>query len=230
MPEEFALDEFLGNRGAIDLDERRARAVAHEVDIAADKFLAGSAFAVNQNAAVGRRDDRDLLAQRLDRNALADDVEARFQLMPEQVIGLFETPVRKGIADGEQRVLERQRLFDEVVGAELGGADGGGNGRMARDHDDVRLRRLLPELSQGFQAIDSRKPDVEEDEVVGVLFNLLETIFAPRDCFRVEAFVFEDSLQRLPDTGLVIDNEDSWHTGNSRTNRVPFGELASTPR
>ena len=41
-----------------------------------------------------------------------------------------------GVAQDEQGAVQRERLFEEVVGAELGGADGGLDGAVAGDHDD----------------------------------------------------------------------------------------------
>ena len=63
----------------------------------------------------------------------------------------------------------------------------------------------------------------------GVLGDLLQALLAARNRFGGEAFVLEDAFQRLPDAGLVVDNEDSWHTGNSITKRVPRGKFGSTP-
>src|SRR5207249_3623866 len=97
------------------------------------------------------------------------------------------------------------------------------------NHDDVRLRRFLAQPSQRFEAIDAGKPDVEQHEVIHILLDFLQAVLAGRDGFGRKAFVLEDALQRLPDAGLVIDNEDSWHTGSSTTNRVPFGEFGSAP-
>ena len=88
---------------------------------------------------------------------------------------------------------------------------------------------LSRRLAQRFEAVDSGQPDVEEHEVIGGFGNLLQALFAARNGFGGEAFVFEDAFQRLPDTGLVVDNEDSWHTGSSITKRVPRGKFGSTP-
>ena len=65
---------------------------------------------------------------------------------------------------------------------------------MAGDHDDVRLRRFLPQLAQRFEAVDSRQPDIEQHEVIGVVLDLLQTVFTGRDGFGGEAFVFEDAF------------------------------------
>ena len=38
----------------------------------------------------------------------------------------------------DERALEHQRLFQKVEGAQLGGPDGGFDGRVAGDHDHFR--------------------------------------------------------------------------------------------
>ena len=114
-------------------------------------------------------------------------------------------------------------LVDQLVSAK------GKEESAAGDHDDVGMWRFFAQPTQGFQTIDARQPDVEENNIIGVLRDFLQATFTTRDRFRGEAFVFEDAFQRLPDAGLVIDNEDSWHTGSSTTNRVPLGEFGSAP-
>ncbi len=37
----------------------------------------------------------------------------------------------------DERLFERQRLFGEIVGAQLGGAHSGLDGSVAGDHDDL---------------------------------------------------------------------------------------------
>ena len=95
VPEEFAFDQFFRNGGAVDFDKRRRRALAEEVKIAGDEFFSRATLSVNQNAAVVGRDQGDLFAKRLDRNAVANDVEAFFELMAEHFMGLFELLVRQ---------------------------------------------------------------------------------------------------------------------------------------
>src|SRR5262249_12244719 len=98
---------FFGNRGAVDLDKRSVDAAAHEMDIAADEFFSGAAFAIDQDTAVGWSHNGDLLPESFNRNAFANDVEAFFQLVAEQVIGPFEPAMRKGITGSEKRMFQR---------------------------------------------------------------------------------------------------------------------------
>src|SRR5688572_13128013 len=114
MTEEFALDEFLRYRSAVHFHEWLVRPVAQEMNIPADQFLACTAFAVNQDTAVGGSYDRNLFPQRFDRNAFSDNVKALFQLVPQHIVGLFEAAMRQGITGDQQRVFERERLLDEV--------------------------------------------------------------------------------------------------------------------
>src|SRR6266446_3947854 len=137
MAEQLALNQFFRDGRAIHLDKRGVCPITHEVDVVADQLLAGSAFPVNKNAAVGWSNDGDLLAQRLRRNAFTNDIESFFQLMPKQVVGSLETSMRESVAGAEQRVLERQRLFDEIIGSEFCCADRGCNRRVTGNHDDV---------------------------------------------------------------------------------------------
>src|ERR1051326_5647501 len=90
-------------------------------------------------------------------------------------------------------------------------------------------RRFLLQPPQGFDAIDAWKPDIEQHQVVRILVDFFQALLARGHDFSRKSFVFENAFQRVPDAGLVIDNEDSWHIGSSMTNRVPFGEFGSTP-
>ena len=88
-------------------------------------------------------------------------------------------------------------------------------------------RDLITTLLDRLKSVGTGQPNVQQDKVVSIFGKFFETLFAGGHSFGRETFVFEDAFQRLPDAGLVIDNEDSWHTGSSTTNRVPLGEFGS---
>ena len=115
----------------------------------------------------------------------------------------------KRVAGNQQRVLERQRLFYEVIGSQLGCSDCGRDGGVTGDHDHAGRRRLFAELAKGFDAVDARQPDVEQHEIIRTGVDLLQAFLAARYGFSGVALVFEDAFQRLSDAGLVVDNEDS---------------------
>jgi len=56
------------------------------------------------------------------------------------------------------------------------------------------MGRFFTESPQCLDAIHSGKPDIKEDEIVGVLFDPFQAIFTCRDAFGRETFVFEDAF------------------------------------
>ena len=55
VAEQFAFQQLLGNRGAVDGEERLLAAVAVMINRAGDEFLAGAAFAGDERGGVGAR-------------------------------------------------------------------------------------------------------------------------------------------------------------------------------
>src|ERR1700722_2994825 len=165
VPEEFALDEIFGDGGAVDLDESFILAQALAVDGVGDQFFAGAGLAIDENAAIGGRHEADLLAQGFHGNTVADDrgfgVKLFFQVHD------FATQLLRlnRVLDHEQRALDGERLFEEVIGAELGGADGGFDGAVAGDHDDFRGILERADFLQCVEAVDAGHPDIEQDNV-----------------------------------------------------------------
>ena len=74
VAEELALEQRLGQRGAVDGDKRAPRARTILVDRAGDDFLSGAGFAKHENRAVGWRDFADALVDGAHRRTLADHV------------------------------------------------------------------------------------------------------------------------------------------------------------
>ena len=112
MAEEFALEQFARNGGAIDADERAVGAAGGFVDGAGDQFLAGAALAGDQHRGGGGRDELDLPQRLLDRSRLPDDA-ARIRLDADFLlqIGVFELqPLAQAVDFGERRMQFLIRL------------------------------------------------------------------------------------------------------------------------
>ena len=71
VPEQLVLENLLGQRGAVEREERALGAIALVVQRARDELLAGAALAEDQHARGGRRDGLDHLIDRAHRLALA---------------------------------------------------------------------------------------------------------------------------------------------------------------
>src|SRR6185436_12081406 len=72
VPEQFALQQCLWNRGAVNRDERRFRALAVLINGARNQFLSRSGLSSNENVDRLRSDAANLLIDRLHRAAVAD--------------------------------------------------------------------------------------------------------------------------------------------------------------
>jgi hypothetical protein len=168
VAEEFRLDVVLGDGGTIQLDEDAVLAQALRVHGAADQLLACAAFAIDQHAAVGGGHQLDLLAQRLHGHAIAGDAGAEAELAHELPVVLAEPACADRVLQHNQRAVQRERLFQEVVGAELGGAHRRFDGSVAADNDDFGQMRSvhLADVGERVQAVAVGQPDVEQDGVV----------------------------------------------------------------
>ena len=140
VAEKLGLDMRLGNGGAVQLHENAVAAQALGVNGARNQFLARSRFAVDEHAAVGRRHQPDLLPQRLHRHALAGQHRADAELALELQVLRAQPPRLHGVLHHDQRAVQRERLLQKVVSAQLGGLHRGFNGAVAADDHHFRPR------------------------------------------------------------------------------------------
>ena len=64
---------------------------------------------------------------------------------------------------------------------------------------------------QRGKSVHARKPDIEQDDVVGLSGKTLKTGFAAVDGIDAVAFVTKHASERAPHTRLVIDDQNRWH-------------------
>ena len=120
----------------------------------------------------------------------------------------FELAVAQRVADDEDGLLERQRLLDEVVRAELDRLDRRLDVAVAGDHDDDGVGAALAQALQRREAVHAGQPDVEDDEVDRPARQPVEAVLAARHRFDDVAFVLEDTGQRRPHAGFVVNEKD----------------------
>ena len=83
-----------------------------------------------------------------------------------------------GVLYQDECLVDGERLFQEVVGAQLGRAHRGFNGAVAGDHDDLGSILQLPDLLQSLQAVHAGQPDIEQHHVEGALAQGVQAGFA----------------------------------------------------
>ena len=150
VAEELALDELLGDRGAVDLDERARRARRGAVESPRDELLARPALSRDEDARVRGARARDLGLQARHRGAFAEEdlllggARVAARELASQVVALArEAAAFERLLERQEDALEGERLLEEVVRAALDGPDGRLDRAVPRDHD-ARARRIRP--------------------------------------------------------------------------------------
>ena len=109
---------------------------------------------------------------------------------------------------GQQRLVDRERLLDKVKGTQLRGAHGRLDGAVAGNHDDQR--RVVEGLNflERLETIYRGQPDVKQHHVTFLLGEELETLFAARDRLGPVAFVLKDPGKGLANPRFVVHDKD----------------------
>ena len=167
VAEQLGVEEGGVEPGAVDLDERRLGARAQVVDHPRHPPLAGAALAGEQHGgplALGQQ--AHLVGEVLHaRRSVPERVEAvpGRALRQQRLVDPAEPRLVGHPRGGGGQVLHVDRLGEEVLGAELHGADGGGDVALAGQQDDggVPLAQVLEHL----QAVHAGEAEVEDDHL-----------------------------------------------------------------
>ena len=109
--------------------------------------------------------------------------------------------------DGEQGLVDGERLLDEVEGAQFGGAHGGLDVAVAGNHDDGGGIFAGANLLERLESVHAGQPDVEQNQIAGFLAQKIQASLAALHGFDAITFVPQHVGQRLADAGFVVDNQ-----------------------
>jgi len=138
VPEELALEQPLGHRGAVDRDERPVRAPTAIVQCARDQLLAGAALASHQHRRVGVGDAVEEAVQALHGRAVAEERTEAAALRHGGAQPLHLRPqlaVLDGALQHQRHHRDLERLREEVVRARADGTDRDVEAAERGDHD-----------------------------------------------------------------------------------------------
>ena len=158
---EFGFDQRFDERGAVDRDKRPLRAAAQSVNLPRDQFLAGPAFALDEDGEIGCRDALDALAQRMHHRTRSDECGSGV------AVGLARSVLQLGQSLGvEEQGRQAGRRFEELTGPLIEATVGRHRGlehqspRRVRDWNGVgdvvaRLDRLAwPQAARRFHLLE----------------------------------------------------------------------------
>ena len=127
----------------------------------------------------------------------------------ERLVLVAQLALIERVAQAHQHALARERLLDEIERALLGGVDSGADGAVARDDDDRQRLVHRAKAIEHFETVHARHLDVEEHEVRRFALGEREPFLSGRRADELVALVLERHLQRVPNRGLVIDDQYS---------------------
>jgi hypothetical protein len=213
VAEELALEQRVGQGGAVDLDEGLAGARRLFVEGLGDALLAGAGLAENEDRGLRGRGAADDLKHRLELGRLADDVG-----QPEALADAFaqgrrlahEAALLEDLVEDDDDGVHVERLDEVVLGAGSHGFDGGVDGGERGHDDEFGVAAGFTGLAQEPQAVEAGHADVGEDDGGREGGEEGERFFAVTGLGELEAFVGEERDETRTGVRFVVDDEDSF--------------------
>ena len=215
MAEENALDEVLGDRAAVDGDERPAGALALALDGARDQFLADAGFAFDQDGDVGgcgtAAEGDDLVHDVAAHDEIVEGQRAFDFLLDARDLTLQGLDLECALYRYVEPLLARG-LHDEVGGPCAHGADGGLDGAVGGLHDDWGRAGLGADALEHGHAVGAGHDEIEQDDGDGRAFRAfedLEGVFSALGGADVVAQPLDHLFKDAALGRIVIDDEDA---------------------
>ena len=208
MTEELALDEFGGDGGAVDLDERPVTAWAELMQLSGHQLLASAVLASDEDPGAGRRHLLNHVTHLHHRCGGADHLVLTAHNLLQGLVLCAQVALVQGVAYRDEQPVHVGRLHDEVESAFLDGVHGIVDGAVAGDHDHGYVIVLLDVL-QHLDAVHLGHLDVAQHGIVFLLFHHLYGRGASVGVVDLIVFVLQDLTQHATDGVLVVDNQYS---------------------
>jgi hypothetical protein len=167
VAEDLALEQGLGDRGAVDRDEGLRRALAELMDGLRHHLLAGPRLAPDEDRRRGRRRLLDHAVNLADRPGAPDDPAEAAVLAQ---LASQDTDLAQGLLplgcllDEDLQPARVDRLGQVVVGAFLDRLDRGLDRTLRGEQDDRDVAHLIAQRLEQREAVHARHDDVGDDD------------------------------------------------------------------
>src|SRR5581483_7180499 len=169
---------------------------AHHLARVRDEVIQQPEFAVGQ-----------IRGRRADRRAAARQVEVEVSDAEGRALGRL-APSPEVDADAGDQLVERERLREVVVRAEVEAPQLRRQVGARREHEHREVRPLAPELGEQPHPVEPRQQQVEDDELVRLGEPEAQTGRAVLDAVDRKALGLEPQSQELEDPRFVLDDQD----------------------
>ena len=209
VAEQLALEEAVGEGGAVDGKERRAAAAAHRVDVPGDHLLPGPALPGQQDDGVASCDARQDPLDFPDGAMVPDDGGGpRKETLREDTMRLPQPQVLDRPFDDDQEARPVDRFLEVVVRPPLDRLDGRLDRPVRAVQDDRGPRRPAPDrVDQLFPAHPGHH-EIGQHEVDLLPFQDVQGLRAAPGEVGLIPLGFQDRSEDLPLVPLVVDDED----------------------
>src|SRR5207248_11129616 len=140
---------------------------------------------------------------------LANDLVRRFDRLLEALVFLLEVEIGERIPEHHQDSVGIERLFEDLVGAELRRFDGGANRGMPADHHYDRGWIELANFLERLHSVHACHLHIEEDEMGTPLLVFLYSISGVVDGSDFVSLELQQLSQRSANSLLIVDDQDS---------------------
>ena len=213
VAEEFGFEKIFGEGRAIDGEHRAVFARGGEMDRPGDDFLAGAAFAADQDGGVAAGDHLDFLADLIHGGAVADQ-RARRTDFGHAAVGLIfqaKAAVFERAIDEQFDLVAVERLLNVIVRAQLHRLDGVGDGGECGHQNDGHVRAKALGLGEQFQAGHFRHPQIGDEKIEAGGAETGDGGGAVGGGDDLVSVAHENLRERIPHHVLIVNNEYSSH-------------------
>ena len=198
VAEERGLEQLSRHGAGVDGYEGLVAARRVGVNGLGDQFLAGSAFALDENGGAAGRNLRDQVEDAQHDFAFAHDVGEVVALLEgalELQVFFFGFVARNCGANVGEQLLVVPRLLNEVFSAGTDGFYDILDGAVSGDHDDRRFGLALLDLGKEIEAALAGQREIEQDEVEALHFEHAQALLAVGGGFDRIAFERKQTLR-----------------------------------
>jgi len=212
VTEEFAFQEPFRNGPAVHGDDGPAGTGAQMVDQAGNQFLAGAAFALQQNRRPAGGNAAGHIENRIHFRAAVDDAvrgDPLFaELFTEQLVLPEQGPPLGHPVDEEEKLFELDGLGDVIQGARLHRIHGRFDGPIGRDDDDVDLRVDAFHFLEDRHAVHARHLVIQQKKIEMTGPHFFQGPFAVFRLRHGMSFLDEEVAKHLP-LGFSVFNDQN---------------------
>jgi hypothetical protein len=223
VPEQRALDEPLGERGAVELHERPVAPVGVLVHGAREQLLARAALALQEHRGPRRRRGLHRLEDAPDGGRVADDLPLRAHrahLAAQRLVLAPQPHVLERLLHRQLELLRPHGLGDVVDRAGLDGRDRVLDRRVPGEHDH---RHVVPLALQHREELEPRDPGhavVRDHQLHRRALHQVQRLAHVARRQRLVSGAAERVLEDQRDRGVVVDVQDGGHGAETIAGRA----------